>query len=154
MRLLTSQLLLLEANLRAKQSKIDGLLNQRDRTISHQQEKIRKLERQLERCRCSEPRQDSADETNKVLPSAVPSSTVAVRILGHEHGDESLDDSDSAVVIEDDHHARSPTFAQVSFEITPTIFVPRNVRHLVLELFGLAGLICRQMSNVLHEYIS
>lgn len=141
MRLLTSQLLLLEANLRAKQSKIDGLLHQRDRTISHQQEKIRKLERQLERCRCSESQQDPAE--TKTVPSAVPSNSVAVRILGHEHGDESLDDSDSAVVIEDDHHAHSPTFTQVSFEISLKRSWLSRTSDIWLLSLGLAGLICR-----------
>ena len=49
MRLLTSQLLLFEANLRSKQTKIDSLLEQRDRTINSQQDTIRTLEREVER---------------------------------------------------------------------------------------------------------
>lgn len=168
MRLLTSQLLLLEANLRAKQGKIDGLLNQRDRIISGQQETIRSLERELERCRncasassaSSEQQQQqqqpasstpssirpqslpltpsaeshrdreeeevnsdktSQDESSsnscRPSPSTVtnPSTTqLQVRVLGREQGDESLDDSDSAVVIDDDAHRHSPTFAQNS----------------------------------------
>lgn len=165
MRLLTSQLLLLEANLRAKQGKIDGLLNQRDRIISGQQETIRSLERELERCRncaassaSSDQQQQSASSTpNSNRPQSLPltpsaesnsdreeeeevnsdktspdesssnscrpsPSTVTnpsttqlqVRVLGRDQGDESLDDSDSAVVIDDDAHRHSPTFAQNS----------------------------------------
>jgi hypothetical protein len=164
MRLLTSQLLLLEANLRAKQGKIDGLLNQRDRIISGQQETIRSLERELERCRncaassASSELQPASSTTNSNRPQSLPltpsaqsnsdreeeeeevnsdktspdesssnscrpsPSTVTnpsttqlqVRVLGREQGDESLDDSDSAVVIDDDAHRHSPTFAQNS----------------------------------------
>ncbi|XP_057371437.1 uncharacterized protein LOC130692351 isoform X2 [Daphnia carinata] len=138
MRLLTSQLLLLEANLRAKQGKIDGLLNQRDRIISGQQETIRSLERELDRCRNSvasesneqqatlvnrpqsladhhhhQPNCDEIQSESSTCPSTDDSSTtqLQVRVLGREQGDESLDDSDSAVVIDDDH-GHSPTFAQ------------------------------------------
>ncbi|XP_046451238.1 uncharacterized protein LOC124199454 isoform X2 [Daphnia pulex] len=164
MRLLTSQLLLLEANLRAKQGKIDGLLNQRDRIISGQQETIRSLERELERCRNCAPssassnqqqqpassapssirpqslpltpsaesnsdreeeevnsdktsQDESSSNSCRPSPSTVtnPSTTqLQVRVLGREQGDESLDDSDSAVVIDDDAHRHSPTFAQNS----------------------------------------
>ncbi|XP_046644080.1 myb-like protein V isoform X3 [Daphnia pulicaria] len=167
MRLLTSQLLLLEANLRAKQGKIDGLLNQRDRIISGQQETIRSLERELERCRNCAPssasselqpassttnsnrpqslpltpsaqsnsdREEEEEEVNsdktspdesssnscRPSPSTVtnPSTTqLQVRVLGREQGDESLDDSDSAVVIDDDAHRHSPTFAQNSQQV-------------------------------------
>ncbi|EFX88736.1 hypothetical protein DAPPUDRAFT_95712 [Daphnia pulex] len=156
MRLLTSQLLLLEANLRAKQGKIDGLLNQRDRIISGQQETIRSLERELERCRnCTvlssasseqasstpngnrpqslaltpsaeshsdrEEEEVNSDKTsqdesssNSCRPSPSSAIQLQVRVLGREQGDESLDDSDSAVVIDDDAHRHSPTFAQNS----------------------------------------
>ncbi|KAI9564623.1 hypothetical protein GHT06_008364 [Daphnia sinensis] len=146
MRLLTSQLLLLEANLRAKQGKIDGLLNQRDRIISGQQETIRSLERELDRCRNSvasesneqqqttslaavsrpqslaaltdhhhQPNCDQVQNESSTCPSSADDSSTTtqlqVRVLGREQGDESLDDSDSAVVIDDDHR-HSPTFAQ------------------------------------------
>uniref|UniRef100_A0A0P6CZF2 Myosin-3 n=1 Tax=Daphnia magna TaxID=35525 RepID=A0A0P6CZF2_9CRUS len=146
MRLLTSQLLLLEANLRAKQGKIDGLLNQRDRIISGQQETIRSLERELDRCRNSVASDESNEQQqtaslvavnrpqslatltdhhhhqpncgeiqneSSTCPSKDGNSTtqLQVRVLGREQGDESLDDSDSAVVIDDDHR-HSPTFAQ------------------------------------------
>lgn len=115
MRVLTSQLLLLEANLRAKQSKIDALLNRRDRVIANQNETIRNLERQLERCRCSVDAGSigQPDQAATLLPSRV-----AVRILGHEQGDESLDDSDSAVVIEDHRHSHSPTFTQSNSQVS------------------------------------
>lgn len=162
MRLLTSQLLLLEANLRSKQGKIDGLLNQRDRIISNQQETICSLEKELDRCRScvassadqQQPpvlahairpqslplattpiqhnmknnRQQQQQETNKTNKTnattvllVVDDKTESVssdrnqpqqvRVLGREQGDESLDDSDSAVVIDDDHR-HSPTFAE------------------------------------------
>lgn len=164
MRLLTSQLLLLEANLRSKQASIDGLLNQRDRVISGQQDTIRALERELDRIRnCCDTSSAAAATSNAqqqtvssssnaaVRPQTLPLSTMAtttfsatenlraepvvtdanrpedssspnslipavdrskpqVRVLGREQGDESLDDSDSAVVIDDDHR-HSPTFA-------------------------------------------
>lgn len=138
MRLLTSQLLLLEANLRAKQGKIDALLNQRDRVISAQQETIRSLERELDRCRLlssvqpqrpqSLPITSSLDhpESTKqsifVVNDKTPTDSTErnrqtqprpVRVLGREQGDESLDDSDSAVVIDDDHR-HSPTFIENS----------------------------------------
>jgi hypothetical protein len=150
MRLLTSQLLLLEANLRAKQGKIDGLLNQRDRIISSQQETIRSLEKELDRCRNGSTAVSSAESSSSInrpqslslivsttenhqqdmmtdetkepatpSPSSVTDNSsilntqLQVRVLGREQGDESLDDSDSAVVIDDDHR-HSPTFAQNS----------------------------------------
>lgn len=164
MRLLTSQLLLLEANLRAKQGKIDGLLNQRDRIISGQQETIRSLERELERCRncavsSSSEQQQQQPASSTSRPQSLPLTTstensdqeemvnsdktqdesskscrpspvternasttqLQVRVLGREQGDESLDDSDSAVVIDDDAHRHSPTFAQNS-QVGPHTF--------------------------------
>ena len=166
MRLLTSQLLLLEANLRAKQGKIDGLLNQRDRVISNQQETIRSLERELDRCRISSV-QAQQHPSQKVRPQSLPitssSSTdsvsktavfvvndktecndgsatsadrnrtqprPAVRVLGREQGDESLDDSDSAVVIDDDHR-HSPTFLQNS-----QVLAVVNTQHAHFHLFS------------------
>lgn len=144
MRLLTSQLLLLEANLRAKQGKIDGLLNQRDRIISGQQETIVSLERELERCRncvATPSEQQTALPVNRPLATLTDhqnsdqiqnescSSTdgnsttqLQVRVLGREQGDESLDDSDSAVVIDDDHR-HSPTFTENSQVNTLTFYL-------------------------------
>lgn len=154
MRLVTSQLLLLEANLRAKQSKIDVLLNQRDRLISSQQETIRRLEGELDRYRPSSSSDtptpseqpvvrpqglsrlvaDSTDddviEETAITPAPEqqqqqqqqPAGVTLVRVLGREQGDESLDDSDSAVVIEDDqHHRHSPTFIAVQGNINPQV---------------------------------
>ena len=171
MRLLTSQLLLLEANLRAKQGKIDGLLNQRDRIISSQQETIRSLEKELDRCRNGSTAVSSAessssinrpqslslivsttenhqqdmmtDESSKDHKTPCPSSVtdnstilntqLQVRVLGREQGDESLDDSDSAVVIDDDHR-HSPTFAQNS-QVKVAHFVLFKIRSRVAITF-------------------
>ena len=135
MRLLTSQLLLFEANLRSKQTKIDSLLEQRDRTINNQQDTIRTLEREVERLKIiSMSDTAAAAHRPQTLPLVIrgdrevkidcitthrsicqttrdQSSPPLMRLLGRDGGDESLDDGDSAVVIEDDHHRHSPTFS-------------------------------------------
>lgn len=160
MRLLTSQLLLFEANLRSKQSKIDSLLEQRDRTIHSQQETIRSLERQVERLKIVTARPQSlalvtdVDETQtkidgqSITASCAERPTICqtgtdqysttvtlMRLLGRDAGDESLDDGDSAVVIEDDHHRHSPSskschsgkpYSQVQMSLIKSIFIKRN----------------------------
>lgn len=95
MRVLTSQLLLLEANMRVKEHKIDALLNQRDRTIGQQQERIDSLEKQLLLL---------ATRKAAERPDSLP---IHQRSLT---GDDSLDDSDSAVVIEDGPDSHSPGY--------------------------------------------
>ena len=167
MRLLTSQLLLLEANLRSKQGKIDGLLNQRDRVITGQQETIRTLERELDRfrncvsstgeqtvvavaarpqslplvtstCNIEDRRQESAPQSTPPASGPVSSSS-EVRVLGREQGDESLDDSDSAVVIDDDQHRHSPTFAQQNSQVNRlSLSLSRLVRFVVITALNSA----------------
>lgn len=143
MRLLTSQLLLLEANLRRKQTKIDGLLNQRDRIITEQKERIRSLESELDTCRRRSsaplPPPDGAEAAShpssdhhqpEVAADHQPArrkddsakrvtSVKLVRLLGRDDNEESLEDSDSAVVIEDDHLGQSPTFTPGNAQQVP-----------------------------------
>ena len=151
MRLLTAQLLLLEANLRRKQGKIDGLLNQRDRIIGEQRERIRSLERELDTWRRGStiPAPPQSDDRPEVIAMSHPSlpppseerpevavdvkretsstmdtrkesvkrttADLVVRLLGHDDNEESLEDSDSAVVIEDDQHlGQSPTYSSAN----------------------------------------
>lgn len=132
MRILTSQLLLLEANLRQKQSRIDVLLNQRDGIIFDQNERIRILERDLAEAHRKlnsitvddKPEVVATEEEatpNKeeiVSPPPLPKPDAKgltrnlIRLLGRDD-EESLEDSDSAVVIEDgDHLNTSPVNAQ------------------------------------------
>lgn len=141
MRILTSQLLLLEANLRQKQSRIDVLLNQRDGIIFDQNERIRTLERDLAEAHRKLNSITTVDDENKpevvteeeeeatlnkeeivsspsspLKPDAEgltrPTTRNLIRLLGRDD-EESLEDSDSAVVIEDgDHLNTSPVNAQ------------------------------------------
>lgn len=134
MRILTSQLLLLEANLRQKQSRIDVLLNQRDGIIFDQNERIRILERDLaeahrklnsitvdvkpEVVTTEEEATPNKEEIVSSSPPPLPKPDAKgltrnlIRLLGRDD-EESLEDSDSAVVIEDgDHLNTSPVNAQ------------------------------------------
>jgi len=130
MRILTSQLLLLEANLRQKQSRIDVLLNQRDGIIFDQNERIRILERDLaeahrklnsitvdEKPEVVTTEEEATPNKEEIVSSPPPPSKPdakgltrnLIRLLGRDD-EESLEDSDSAVVIEDgDHLNTSPT---------------------------------------------
>ena len=112
MRVLTSQLLLLEANMRVKQHKIDALLNQRDRTINEQQERINSLEKQLLVAKKQRPRPDSLTLTQPAEAGSDPAATGQVVLLACHDGDDSLDDSDSAVVIEDGPESHSPGYKE------------------------------------------
>ena len=120
MRILTSQLLLLEANLRSKQQKIDVLLNQRDRVISQQQETIQALEKELNARRLSPIKSSARPDSlpvriiQPVQPSMADDQTTLksrhLQLLTGQEGSDSLEDSDSAVVIEDGPDSHSPTF--------------------------------------------
>ena len=137
--MLTSQLLLLEANMRLKQQKIDSLLNHRDRVISQQQERIRALEKELsvwrkDQAPSPQHRPDSLDLTGcsssvalqHPATSKQPASDVV--LLACQDGDDSLDDSDSAVVIEDGPGHHSPTFKEQD---------PRNTQvRLIIQLIS------------------
>jgi len=127
MRVLTSQLLLLEANMRVKQLKIDSLLNQRDRMIGQQQETIKTLEKELSALRISQQgrphslaltQRSSTDHLTDPGPKLTTSdndndsASNDLRLLACNDGDESLDDSDSAVVIEDGPDTHSPSYQQ------------------------------------------
>jgi len=151
MRLLTSQLLLLEANMRVKQHKIDALLNQRDRTISQQQQRIDCLEKELLAARIQRrpdslelARQSSAAARGNGNSSSSSSSSGCggssgvgdgseggsagggeagngsggggggggLLLLACHDGDDSLDDSDSAVIIEDGPDSHSPNYKE------------------------------------------
>ena len=136
MRILTSQLLLLEANLRQKQSRIDVLLNQRDGIIFDQNERIRILERDLaeahrklnsitvdEKPEVVTTEEEATPNKEEIVSSPPPQpkpdakglTRNLIRLLGRDD-EESLEDSDSAVVIEDgDHLNTSPTQQVIIF---------------------------------------
>ena len=148
MRLLTSQLLLLEANLRSQQGKIDGLLNQRDRVITGQSTgeqtvvavaaRPQSLPLVTSTCNTEDRRQESAPQSTPPASGPVSSSS-EVRVLGREQGDESLDDSDSAVVIDDDQHRHSPTFAQQNSQVNRlSLSLSRLVRFVVITALNSA----------------
>ena len=128
MRVLTSQLLLLEANMRVKEHKIDALLNQRDRTIGQQQERIDSLEKQLLLL---------ATRKAAERPDSLP---IHQRSLT---GDDSLDDSDSAVVIEDGPDSHSPGYKdQDPRNSSVTLIFETNSIQLI-QLFDDSRCICR-----------